>query len=257
MHVEKDGSIRIQTNSIALKSLQFGDYQMGSGEIQGVDIYVKQDRDAWLPGVELDKSNVKINLQKVIGRDIRYVSGENAPIVASEIELEGFSATSIGEKSPFDEQNRGSLQFNVANAKVRGFDGAGSSVGSLDVGQAKGNFGPMGGSLSMRSADAQNYQSEGVTVQSTNLQGVQGSIQQGSNGAFQSNVGASKVDVQGVSAMGNNVDSAVLSGVAISGQGKNLAAPTINNASTSIDQLEVSGLDSQFCIWVWSFGIKH
>ena len=49
LKVEKDGSIRIQTSSIALKSMQFDEYQMGSGEIQGVDIYVKQDRDSWIP----------------------------------------------------------------------------------------------------------------------------------------------------------------------------------------------------------------
>ena len=64
LKVEKDGSIRIQTSSIALKSMQFDEYQMGSGEIQGVDIYVKQDRDSWIPGVELEKSNVQVNIQK-------------------------------------------------------------------------------------------------------------------------------------------------------------------------------------------------
>ena len=135
------------------------------------------------------------------------------------LNLEGFSATSIGEKSPFDDQNKGSIQFNVANAKVRGFDGMGSSVGSLELGSTKGNFGPTGGNLSIRSADAQNYQSDGVVVQSTNLQGVQGSIQQ-SGENFQSSVGASKVDVQGVNALGNSVDAVALSGVALRGQRK-------------------------------------
>ena len=173
LKVEKDGSIRIQTNSIALKSMQFDEYQMGSGEIQGVDIYVKQDRDSWIPGVELEKSNVQINIQKVIGRDIRYLSGDSSSILASEVELEGFSATSIGEKSPFDDKNKGSIQFNVASAKVRGFDGMGSSVDSLEIGNTKGDFGPTGGNLSIRSADAQNYQTDGVVVQSTNLQGIQ------------------------------------------------------------------------------------
>ena len=44
--------------------MQFDEYQMGSGEIQGVDIYVKQDRDSWIPGVGLEKSNVQVNIQK-------------------------------------------------------------------------------------------------------------------------------------------------------------------------------------------------
>ena len=103
----------------------------------------------------------------------------------------------------------------------------GSSVGSLELGSTKGNFGPTGGNLSIRSADAQNYQSDGVVVQSTNLQGVQGSIQQ-SGENFQSSVGASKVDVQGVNALGNPADAVALSGVALSGQGKNLSSSIVH-----------------------------
>ena len=52
---------------------------MGSGEIQGVDIYVKQDRDSWIPGVELKSPMFRSTSKKLL--DVTFVIFLESPLL--------------------------------------------------------------------------------------------------------------------------------------------------------------------------------
>ncbi|MBM75197.1 MAG: hypothetical protein CMK59_07335 [Proteobacteria bacterium] len=239
--MESDGSLKIATDSIALKSAQFGDYSMGSGILKGVNAHIQQKRDGFIPGVDLDKAIVNISIDEVVGSNLRYLLDKDQNIVAEEIVLNGFKSISVGEKSPFDDAAKGSFSFQVSDASLKGFSGADSAVDALSLQKMAAQYGPTGGQLTLSSAQALNLQRDGVQLGSSDIKGLQASIQQDGADSFSSNIMAQSLSVN--QASGSDLGSVNK----IDAQNLNINANKNNenlSTSSSADSLKISNLDS-------------
>ena len=205
MQVDRQkGEVRLQTNSIAVSQLNVGGMTVNSARLDNVQIVVK-NAQINLPligevSVGSSEANAKksatISIGSVTGSNASYGEGDGA-IKASQIELRNVQIDSEmgGESFGMQPQN---ARFSVGEAKVVGLDSNDLS-GNMSLSDASASMDQTTNSAQFSAASVigSNLSREGLAVENTILQGLQGNIAPGANGHV-ANVSARQAAISGI-----------------------------------------------------------
>ncbi len=214
------GEVRLQTNSVAVSQLNVAGMSINSARLNNIEIVVK-NAQVNIPiigdvSVGSSESNAKksatISIGSVTGMNASYGEGNEA-IKASQIELRNVQIDSEmgGESFGMQPQN---ARFSVGEARVVGLDSSTIS-GDISVSDANASIDQTTNSadFSASSVLGSNISSDGLAIENTSLQGLQGNIAPGANG-HSANISARQASISGIDvgdmnnseSSGNNLD---------------------------------------------------
>ena len=236
MQVDRNkGEVKITSSSLAISGMNVSGLKLDSAVLQNVEIIIK-NAQINLPllgkvSVGSSESNARksarISIGSVIGSNAVYDDG-NEVIKASQIELLNLLIETEmgGESFGMQPQN---AKFSVGEAKIVGLESDALS-GNLSASDASASLDPTTKSAQFAAASVlgSNLSRDGLGIESTEIQALQGNIASGANGQV-ANVSAKQALISGVD-IGESTEEGSESTLAL---------------NLSIDEARINDLDSE------------
>ena len=238
LHFSKDGSITIDSPSLAIGSVNVDGMQIGNTILNGVHIHIRRERNGLIPKINPDESQITLKVDSAVGENI-VVQGDSGPISAKEVELKNLHVVMNGKQAPFDDQPAGNIQFNVGSAVIRGFNGMGANASNISAQATSGSLSEESGNINAGSVQAKDISYAGNSAATADIGSLNASFAQGNNG-YVGNVTAGHASATGLDSSFGTLDGAAISDLQASG---NLADQSFNS---SVGNLSASGITSDY-----------